>query len=184
MQTGWRPWTPSRWSYISLAPPVQSANEPETTAKAHSLDCPNTCPQRTTWDAFSHPSPPDAAHLFTLQPRKRWQLSSWLFFLRAAKERWILPLTVGRVVKFGCGIRRGSFFPREIKKIMPSPSPKQPRRPESGVEFGSWRGGGTSACNLSSRHSPAAGSVRSTRLTPLHGSASRSVFPTQTRPRG
>lgn len=105
-------------------------------------------------------------------------------FSRAAKERWLFAFDSRTSCQVWLRDQKRIFLPKGDKKIMPPPSPKQRRRPESGVEFSSWRVGGTSVCDLSSRHSPAAGSVRSTRPTPLHGSASRSVLPTQTRPRG
>lgn len=53
---GWRPWTLWGWRYISLAPPVQSAKEPEA-GEAHSLDCAGTCPQPGPQAASSALSP-------------------------------------------------------------------------------------------------------------------------------
>lgn len=96
-----------------------------------------------------------------------------------------MPWTMGRVVGLAGGSEEDLFFPRERMKLyhLPLQNTTQETRKLSGnLVLGGEdaRQPETSA----SGHSPAAGSVRSTRPTRLHGSASRSALPTQTRSRG
>lgn len=80
----------------------------------------------------------------------------------------------------GRGLGTGPFFPRE------NGSPSAKHGPGTRQRSGSLVVGrrGASAATSLGPHSPAAGSARSTRPAPLHGSASRSAVTTPTQHRG
>lgn len=143
-RTGWKPWTPSGWSYISLAPPVQSAKKPEA-AEAHSLDRPGTCAQQGPQAASSALTPSLSPALCPPARGKTrggggWQLSPQLLFLsreRLQKEGGLAPLTVGRAVSLAGDSEQD--LSSQGRTVPPSQNTAQ--GPDSGVGVW-WSAGG------------------------------------------
>lgn len=123
-RTGWRPWTPSGWSYISLAPPVQSAKEPEA-AETQSRTPRDLSTARSPSRLLSPHSQPQPSPALCPPARGKtrggggWQLCPRPLLLGSSwrEGRRLCAFDSRMSCQSGRGLRRGPFFPRERKKF-------------------------------------------------------------------